>query len=33
MQGRAYTSGEINNLLNADVSKSGINNIGWEAED
>lgn len=30
---RTYTSGNINNLLNADVSKSGRDDVGWETED
>ena len=30
---RTYTNGEVNNLLNADVSESGSDDIGWETED
>jgi len=30
---RTYTVGNINDLLNADISEGSIDDIGWETED
>jgi len=31
--GGTYTNGNVNNLLETDVSESGIDDVGWETED